>query len=96
MAMPAIRFEWDEAKNRGNRSNHGVSFDEAQTVFYDESGRFMADPDHSDDEDRFLLLGLSAQLRLLVVSHTFRSDTIRIISAWKATRTEERQYWKRR
>ena len=87
-------LEWDEAKSRANKRKHGVSFEEAASVFYDENALLMADPDHSEDEDRFLLLGLSLQLRILVVSHCYRSedDCIRWISAWKADRLERRQY----
>ena len=92
--MDTIRFEWDENKNRINRAKHGVDFREAQTVFYDSNAVLIADPDHSEDEDRFILLGLSAELRMLVVCHCCReSDTvIRIISARKATAKETRQY----
>jgi hypothetical protein len=96
--MKDLRFEWDEAKNRANRREHGVSFEEAQTVFLDENAVRFFDPDHSDDEDRFLMLGISFHLRILVVCHCFRaSDTsIRIISARKADRKEEADYWNRR
>ena len=92
--MFALRFEWDPVKEAANQREHGVSFKEASTVFADELGRFKADPDHSEDEDRFLLLGLSASLRVLVVSHCYRQgdDMIRIISARKATRKERNQY----
>ena len=95
--MPEIRVEWDEKKHSLNKRKHGVSFTEGQTVFADENGLLIDDPDHSDKEDRFILLGLSASLRLLVVAHTYREDdlTIRIISARKATRSEQEQYWKR-
>jgi uncharacterized DUF497 family protein len=95
--MPDIRFEWDERKHSLNTRKHGISFTEGQTVFADENGLLIDDPDHSDDEERLILLGLSVKLRLLVVSHTFREDdmTIRIISARKATRSEQEQYWKR-
>lgn len=88
--MPELRIEWDEAKNRDNVRKHKISFGEAATVFYDERALFLADPDHSDEEDRFLLLGLSARLRLLVVCHCYRADdeVIRIISARKATKPE--------
>jgi uncharacterized DUF497 family protein len=65
----ALRFEWDESESRLNRARHGVSFEEARTVFFDESARLLADPDHSEDEDRFVLLGFSLKLRLLVVCH---------------------------
>jgi uncharacterized DUF497 family protein len=95
--MSDIRFEWDEKKHSLNKRKHGLSFTEAQTVFADENGLLLDDPDHSHDEDRLILLGLSSNLRLLVVSHTYREDntTIRIISARKATRSEQEQYWKR-
>jgi uncharacterized DUF497 family protein len=88
-----LSFEWDDRKNRANQQKHGVSFEEAQTVFYDERALLIADPD-SEDEERFLLLGLSASLRTLVVCHCYREqdDVIRIISAWKATRSERTQY----
>jgi uncharacterized protein len=74
-----------------------VAFEEAQTVFYDETAIQYDDPDHSDEEDRFLMLGLSAKLRVLMVSHTFRDDekVVRIISARKATKGEESAYWRR-
>ena len=95
--MNGIHFEWDEKKESLNRKKHGIPFAEAQTVFIDDNGLLLDDPDHSHDEDRFVLLGLSSRLRLLVVSHTYReSDAIiRIISARKATRTEQQQYWGR-
>ena len=95
--MSDIRFEWDEKKHSLNKRKRGLSFTEAQTVFADENGLLLDAPDHSHDEDRLILLGLSSNLRLLVVSHTYREDnaTIRIISARKATRSEQEQYWKR-
>ncbi|MGD0232967.1 MAG: BrnT family toxin [Syntrophorhabdales bacterium] len=95
--MSEIRFEWDEKKHSLNKRKHGISFSEGQTIFADENGLLLDDPDHSHDEDRFILLGLSSSLRLLVVSHTYRKDDaiIRIISARKATRSEQEQYWKR-
>jgi uncharacterized DUF497 family protein len=95
--MADIRFEWDEKKHSLNKKKHGPSFVEAQTIFADEHGLLLHDPDHSHDEERFILLGLSSSLRLLVVSHTYRKDdaVIRIISARKATRSEQEQYWKR-
>ncbi len=85
-----LRFEWDSVKNRSNIRKHGVSFNEAQSVFADAHARFMADPDHSDDEDRFVLLGVSSNVRMLVVCHCYRKsgDVIRILSARKATRQE--------
>ncbi len=93
--MKEMRFEWDEAKNRKNRRAHGVSFEEAQTVFLDESAQRFFDPDHSEVEDRFLMLGISFRLRILIVCHCYRaSDTvIRIISARKADPQEEADYW---
>lgn len=95
--MIDIKFEWDEKKNSLNKRKHGPTFAEAQTVFADEHGLLIHDPEHSFDEDRFIPLGLSSSLRLLVVSHTYRKNlsTIRIISARKATRSEQEQYWKR-
>jgi uncharacterized protein len=96
--MTEMRFEWDEAKNRENRRKHGVPLEEAQTVFLDESAIRFFDPDHSADEDRFLMLGISFRLRVLVVCHCFRvSDSvIRIISARKADKREEIDYWNAR
>ena len=93
--MTEMRFEWDEAKSRENRRKHGVSFDEAQTVFLDENAVRFFDPDHSADEDRFLMLGISFRLRVLVVCHCFRTAdaVVRIISARKANKKEEVDYW---
>jgi uncharacterized protein len=92
--MSELRFVWDPKKNETNRKKHGVSFDEAQTVFFDENAIEFYDPDHSDEEDRFLLLGLSFRLRVLVVCHCYREsqEVIRIISARKATRKERSHY----
>jgi hypothetical protein len=92
--MTDLRFEWDPAKAATNLRKHGVSFDEARSVFSDERAKLIADPDHSADEERFILLGLSARLRLLVVCHCCRGqgDVIRIISARKATAAESRNY----
>lgn len=92
--MGTISFEWDENKNTINKKKHDVSFEEASTVFYDENALLISDPDHSDSEERFIILGMSAAANLLVVCHCFRqSETvIRIISARKATRTEANQY----
>lgn len=89
-----LSFVWDEEKNRINLSKHGVSFQEAQTVFEDENALFMFDPDHSENEDWFLLLGLSKGLCLLVICHCYREEDelIRIISARKATRKETTAY----
>jgi len=90
----SLRFEWDPRKAAANLRKHGVSFEDAQTVFTDERARLIDDPDHSADEDRFLLLGLSSSLRVLVVAHCYREaeGVIRIISARKATREEQRSY----
>lgn len=92
--MSAIRFEWDERKAAANAKKHGVSFEEAKSVFADERAKLIDDPDHSEDEDRFVLLGLSSVLRLLVVCHCCRGegDVIRIISARKATTKESKFY----
>lgn len=92
--MGSIKFEWDENKNRINQKKHGISFDEATTVFYDEEALVIDDPEHSEEEERFIILGLSSRANLLVVCHCCRdSDTvIRIISARKATRTETGYY----
>ena len=91
--MRQIRFEWDPRKAKANERKHGVSFEEAQSVFFDEQGLFFEDPQPLHEEERFVLLGLSALLRLLVVIHALRrGDVIRIISARKATRLETREY----
>jgi uncharacterized DUF497 family protein len=92
--MAALRFVWGESKSLANRRKHGVSFEEAQTAFLDESARVYFDPDHSGAEDRFLLLGMSVPLRVLIVCHCFREESlvIRIISARKADRREQESY----
>ena len=92
--MTSIRFCWDDNKNLANQRKHGVSFEEAQSVFFDENALEYYDPDHSIGEDRYLLLGLSYRLRVLVVSYCFRKDDseIRIISARKATKREQKAY----
>ncbi len=89
-----ITFIWDPAKATLNEKKHGVSFDEAKTVFADEDARLIFDPDHSGNEDRFILLGMSSSLRILICCHCYRDDdkTIRIISARKASRNESSQY----
>lgn len=94
--METIQFEWDENKNQINQRKHGISFREAKTVFYDEEALVIDDPEHSETEDRFIILGLSSKANLLVVCHRYRaSDTvIRIISARKATKTESKYYGK--
>jgi uncharacterized protein len=95
--MDNILFEWDENKSSLNKKKHGISFKEAQTVFYDEKALLIHDPDHSHEEDRFILLGLSSSIRILVVCHCYRKndEVIRIISARKATRSEQKQYRER-
>lgn len=89
-----LRFTWDSAKAASNRRKHGVSFEEAVSAFADESGLLLADPEHSHDEDRYVLLGLSERVRLLVVSHVGSPDgnEVRLISARKASRREQQQY----
>jgi uncharacterized DUF497 family protein len=95
--MKDIVFEWDKLKERRNQKKHGVSFEEAATVFVDEKALLIQDPDHSDEEDRFLLLGLSSNLRILLVCHCYRQSDriIRLISARKASQSEQQQYWER-
>lgn len=88
----SLAFEWDPKKARSNAGKHGVTFDEAATAFGDPLSITIPDPDHSDDEDRFILLGSTYQGRLLVVVHDERGDNIRIISARLATRTERHAY----
>ena len=96
--MDGLSVEWNGKKSRENVRKHGVSFAEARTVFHDEYALVFFDPDHSAGEDRFLLLGMSFKLRILVVCHCFRrSETaVRIISARKADKTEERDCWRSR
>ena len=95
--MADIGFEWDQGKSAANKRKHGVSFEEAATVFSDERALLLSDRAHSDEEDRFVLLGLSTSLRTLVVCHCYRKGDriIRIISARKATQTERTQYVER-
>ena len=95
--MSDIRFEWDDDKASANQRKHRVSFSEAVTVFFDEHALLIGDPDHSEEEDRFLLLGLSQAMRALVVCHCYKqpSDVIRIISARKANRSERLEYDRR-
>jgi uncharacterized DUF497 family protein len=92
--METLMFEWDENKNEISKKKHRISFEEAQTVFYDDAALVIDDPEHSQEEDRFIILGLSKRANLLVVCHCYRaSDTvIRIISARKATKNETKQY----
>lgn len=96
--MKRFRFEWDPRKAAANLRKHGVSFAEARTVFYDANALLRPDEDHSDEEDRFLLLGLSGRLRTLVVCHCYRQadEVIRLIPARKANSVERRQYDDRR
>jgi len=92
-----IEFDWDARKASSNRRKHGVSFEEAASAFYDEGGLLLDDPDHSEDEERFILLGLSSQIRVLVVVHAYRGadSLIRIISARRATPSERDFYQSR-
>ena len=92
--MSALHFEWDDEKATVNVKKHGISFEEAKSVFRDERAKLINDPDHSEDEDRFVLLGLCETLRLLVVCHCYRGENhiIRIISARKATTKESKSY----
>ncbi len=96
--MKQLEFEWDKKKEKTNAKKHGVTFDEARTVFFDEQAIQFYDPEHSAEEDRFILLGTSFKLKTLVVCHCFREDEtkIRIISARKADSEEEQVYWSNR
>ena len=92
-----IDFEWDERKAETNACKHGVTFEEAADAFSDPYARVIPDPDHSDYEERFVLVGMSLQARVLTVCHCERGEgIIRIISARKSTRTEREQYWRYR
>jgi len=97
--MKKVRFEWNRNKDKANSRNHGVSFDEAKTVFYDENAIEFYDEDHSSAEDRYLMIGLSSKLRLLLVNYTVRKerdeDVIRIISSRKPTKREQTIYFER-
>ena len=92
--MDELRFEWDPNKDTANQKKHGISFEEAKTVFYDDCALLIDDPDHSEEEERFILLGFSLRANMLVVCHCYRrSDSvIRIISARKATQNEAHIY----
>lgn len=92
--MSMIKFEWDENKNQINIHKHGISFEEAQTVFYDDNAIMFDDPDHSMEEERFLIVGITSHENLCIVSHCYRGkdDIIRIISARRATKNEARTY----
>jgi uncharacterized DUF497 family protein len=93
--MNTISFSWDEKKADESLKKHKVSFEEAQSVFSDPNARMIYDLDHSNDEERFIILGLSSTLRILVVCHSYREDdrVIRIISTRKANKNEQNQYW---
>jgi len=95
--MTYVKFEWDENKNKSNIKKHNVSFDEAKSVFSDDRARLITDPEHANLEDRFILLGMSSQIKILVVSHTYREndEIIRIISARNATKNESKYYFER-
>jgi uncharacterized protein len=92
--MRDLAFEWDNRKASENQRKHGVSFEEAKSAFFDENARVIPDPEHSNDESRFILLGLSVRLRLLVVVHCYveAHEVVRIISARKADPSEREQY----
>ncbi len=92
--MADIRFDWDSKKDAASQRKHGISFEEASTVFEDEHALLLEDPKHSEDEERFVLLGVSAALRILIVCHCYREsdEVIRIISARRANRLERRDY----
>ncbi|MFM8308011.1 MAG: BrnT family toxin [Microcystis aeruginosa] len=92
--MQRLTFEWDIEKNRVNQKKHGVSFEEAKSVFYDDKAIQFWDDDHSEQEDRFLLLGKNYKMRILLIVHCYREEesVIRIISARKATKNESQQY----
>ena len=96
--MKGLEFEWDPKKAKSNEKKHGVSFEDARTAFYDETAIVFHDPDHSEDEDRFILLGLSIRAGVLVVCHCLKeSDSIvRIISARHTDKQEEKYYWEMR
>ncbi len=93
--METLSFEWDENKNAINKKKHKISFEEAQTVFYDEAALLIDDPEHSQEEERFIIMGLSQKANLLVVCHCYRASetVIRIISARKATKSESKYYY---
>ena len=92
--MDTIKFEWDENKNRINQHKHGISFEDAKTVFYDENAMLFDDPEHSREEERFLIIGITDREKICIVSHCYRDQegTIRIISAREATKNEKKTY----
>jgi uncharacterized DUF497 family protein len=93
--MGNIEFAWDSRKAKANVRKHGVTFEEARTAFFDENARLIDDPEHSVEEERFVLLGYSFQSRCLIVSHCYREpgSVVRLISARRATPREESEYW---
>ena len=95
--MKKLIFTWDDTKNTSNKRKHGVTFEEAQSVFFDENAIEFDDPDHSINEERFILLGLSQSFKVLVICHCYHSNEseIRIISARKATKKEQTVYFGR-
>jgi len=96
--MNQLKFEWDTKKDKSNSKKHGVTFEEAKTVFFDEYAIQFFDPDHSEGEDRFILLGTSFKSKTIIVCHCFRENEtlVRIISARKADKDEEQAYWSER
>ena len=96
--MKKLTFEWDNSKDRTNIQKHGVAFKEAQTAFHDEYAIQFFDPDHSEEEERYILLGTSFTLKTLIVCHCYRQEetVVRIISARKADKDEEQAYWSNR
>lgn len=92
--MKAISFEWDNKKAASNLEKHGISFDEAKTAFWDPNARVIHDPDHSTNEDRFILLGMSQNMNILIVCHCYKEtdEVIRIISARRASKGETNTY----
>ena len=96
--MNELSFEWDAKKAASNAAKHGITFEEAESVFYDDSALVIPDPDHSEDEERFIIMGQSELSRVLVVIHCFRKagSSIRIISARKAGTKEQQSYWEKR
>ena len=92
--MDMIKFEWDENKNRTNQQKHGISFDEAKTVFYDENAILFDDPEHSREEERFLIIGVTTNEKICIASHCYKDNDkkIRLISARKATKSERKTY----
>lgn len=95
--MEILKFEWNPNKNESNKKKHGLSFETAKEVFYDEFAVLFDDPDHSVEEDRFLIIGMTRTEQICIVSHCYRGDenTIRIISARRATKTERQVYLNR-